>query len=219
MHYTIKITDDGTTTLYTPKFNQLYHSRFGARWEAERVYIELGFMAALHRFESVKILELGFGTGFNALLTQEKVTELQAEKYFQTEVHYTGIEAFPIGKEDAMKLNYDVLHFHELSWGEEHQINSHFSFQKEHVAILDFEPSEKYNLVYFDAFAPSSQPELWTVEVFEKVASFMEPDAILTTYCSKSFVQRNMRAAGFEVEKHQGPPRKREVLRAILKND
>jgi tRNA U34 5-methylaminomethyl-2-thiouridine-forming methyltransferase MnmC len=217
MHNTLKITEDGTSTLYSPRFDQFYHSRFGARWESDRVYIELGLISALHRFDEVKILEVGFGTGFNALLTHQKVKDICFSTDLDVKVSYTGIEAFPIASKEAEQLNFDVLYLHELPWGQFVNLDNNFKCKKVETEILAFQTKEKYNLVYFDAFAPSSQPEMWTVEVFEKIASVLVPEAILTTYCSKSFVQRNLRAAGFEVEKHQGPPRKREVLRAILK--
>lgn len=217
MHNTLKITEDGTSTLYSPRFDQLYHSRFGAKWESERVYLELGLLSALYRFDEVKILEVGFGTGFNALLTLNKIKELNSEAILNGKVSYTGIEAYPITNEEARQLNFDALSLQNLPWNEKIELDGIFEFTKVHSHILDFESPEKYNLIYFDAFPPSAQPEMWTVEVFEKLASMLEQGAILTTYCSKGFVQRNLKAAGFEVEKHQGPPRKREVLRAILK--
>ncbi|SOE22166.1 tRNA U34 5-methylaminomethyl-2-thiouridine-forming methyltransferase MnmC [Spirosomataceae bacterium TFI 002] len=217
MHNTLKFTEDGTSTLYSPRFDQYYHSRFGAKWEAERVYLELGLLSALHRFDNVRILEVGFGTGFNALLTHEKIKELSLVDGLETAVSYTGVEAYPITLSESKELNFDVSFLHKLPWDQSQKLDNNFNFKKVHTEILDFKSTEKYNLVYFDAFAPSSQPEMWTVEVFEKIASLLEPEGILTTYCSKSFVQRNLRAAGFDVEKHQGPPRKREVLRAILK--
>lgn len=217
MHNTVKITQDGTTTLYSPRFDQYYHSRFGARWESERVFIELGLLSALHRFEHVKILEVGFGTGFNALLSLEKINKLGAKGELSSLVSFTGVEAFPISLEDAKLLNFDALSLFNLAWDQDHKLSSNFIFKKILSDILAFETTEKFNLVYFDAFPPSSQQEMWTVAVFEKIASLLETDAVLTTYCSKGFVQRNLRAAGFEVEKHPGPPRKREVLRAVLK--
>lgn len=207
----IKLTDDGTTTVYSECFNQHYHSIFGARLEAERVFIELGLEYALKTFKEINVLEMGFGTGLNALLTSQVAEEVKRL------VNYTTLEAFPIGEDLVEDLSFDSRALHQAAWETWTKVNPCFRFIKHKVELERFKSESTYNLVYYDAFAPSSQPELWTEEVFEKVADLMEKDGVLVTYCSKSYVQRNLRAAGFTVEKHPGPPRKREVLRAILK--
>ncbi|WP_341226221.1 tRNA (5-methylaminomethyl-2-thiouridine)(34)-methyltransferase MnmD [uncultured Arcticibacterium sp.] len=207
----IKLTADGTTTIYSECFNQYYHSLFGARLEAEKVFIELGLDYALEKFAEVDILEMGFGTGFNALLTSQKAEEEKRQ------VDYTSLEAFPMEKELEKGLNFDVQHLHDMDWEVRIKVNDFFTLTKKKVTLEEYVSDKKFNLVYYDAFAPSSQPELWTEEIFQRVAGFMNSGGVLVTYCSKSYVQRNLRSAGFVVEKHQGPPRKREVLRAILK--
>jgi tRNA U34 5-methylaminomethyl-2-thiouridine-forming methyltransferase MnmC len=207
----IKLTQDGSTTLYSECFNQYYHSIFGAKTESEKVFIELGLYSAFERFLDISILEMGLGTGLNALLTLENCTK------FGRNVKYTAIEAHPLMSESLVDLSFDSSVFHNCEWESWHKISPEMKFKKHHVSLEAFNTSDKFNLVYYDAFAPSSQPELWEQPIFEKVASLMEPDGILVTYCSKSYVQRNLRGAGFTVEKHPGPPRKREVLRAILK--
>ncbi|MFT5886119.1 MAG: tRNA U34 5-methylaminomethyl-2-thiouridine-forming methyltransferase MnmC [Arcticibacterium sp.] len=207
----IKLTRDGTTTLYTERFKQYYHSIFGVRAESERVFIQLGLEYTLERFHQVGILEMGFGTGFNALLSAEKCLETKRK------ATYSGLEAYPISLESSKELNFDVREFHEVAWGVESKINDYFDFTKYQTSLEKFTTDMKFNLVYYDAFPPSSQPELWTQEIFEKVAAVMTSDGVLVTYCSKGYVQRNMKAAKFTVERHPGPPRKREVLRAILK--
>jgi tRNA U34 5-methylaminomethyl-2-thiouridine-forming methyltransferase MnmC len=205
----IKITADGSTTVYSKCFDQHYHSIFGAEKESEVVFIDLGLRLAFERFEEVNLLEMGFGTGLNALLTKN-FAESQSKK-----VNYTGLEAFPITEEMINQLNFDASHLHILPWGEKVEVNDIFSFIKYNTTLQDFQSDQKFNLVYYDAFAPESQPELWTLEIFEKLYSLMEEGGVLTTYCSKGYVQRNLKAAGFMVEKHPGPPRKREILRAI----
>ena len=204
----IKLTADGSTTVYSKCFDQHYHSIFGAEKESEVVFINLGLRFALEQFEEIHLLEMGFGTGLNALMTKN-FSERQTKK-----INYTGLEAFPISDEMVKELNFDASQLHALPWGETVEVNKTFSFSKYNTKLQDFQTDQKFNLVFYDAFAPESQPELWTQEVFEKVNSLMRPGGILTTYCSKGYVQRNLKAAGFTVEKHPGPPRKREILRA-----
>jgi len=207
----IKLTNDGSTTVYSDCFNQYYHSIFGAKTESDVVFIELGLKYAFEVFKDINMLEMGFGTGLNALISSEVCLNSKRK------VHYTGLEPFPLNLDLVGELSFDTTLFHQADWGKWIEINSYFNFIKLEIDLENFETSNRYNLIYYDAFAPSSQPELWTQETFEKVASLTAKDGILTTYCSKSYVQRNLRAAGFEVERHPGPPRKREVLRAILK--
>ena len=215
-----KKTADGSDTLYNHNFGQYYHSIFGARQETQRVFVELGLQYAFDLFEQVNLLEVGFGTGFNAWATALEATEKQRQ------VSYTGLEPYPVKMEainmlknfsenDVLdKFNYEDLH--SLSWDQCHIVNDFFSFEKRKTTLQDHAADKRYNLIYYDAFAPVSQPELWTVEVFKKITELLVDGGILTTYCAKGFVQRNLKAAGFKVEKHPGPPRKREVIRAIL---
>ncbi|MGR3811553.1 tRNA (5-methylaminomethyl-2-thiouridine)(34)-methyltransferase MnmD [Jiulongibacter sp. NS-SX5] len=205
----IKLTADGSTTVYSQCFDQHYHSIFGAEKESEVVFLDLGLSYALSIFEELNILEMGFGTGLNALLT------FQESKNTSKIISYTGLEAFPLSSEMVEELNFDASQLHDLPWSEKTALSSNFVFQKVESKLQDFITDQKFNLVYYDAFAPESQPELWTQEIFEKLGSLLETGAVLTTYCSKGYVQRNLKAAGFKVEKHPGPPRKREILRAI----
>ncbi|UBM57763.1 tRNA (5-methylaminomethyl-2-thiouridine)(34)-methyltransferase MnmD [Marinilongibacter aquaticus] len=206
----IKITADGSSTLYSSKFDQHYHSIFGARQESDLVFIDLGLKYAVEHFEKVELLEMGFGTGLNAMLTANFAFECKKE------IGYTGLEAYPIALEEAKELNFEVYELHKKSWAEKHAINPFFSFTKFNTKLQDFTTRHKFNLVYYDAFAPESQPELWTPEIFASLAGMMVEGGVLTTYCSKGYVQRNLKAAGFSIEKHPGPARKREVIRAIL---
>ncbi|MBC7892894.1 MAG: tRNA (5-methylaminomethyl-2-thiouridine)(34)-methyltransferase MnmD [Sphingobacteriaceae bacterium] len=222
------LTADGSHTWYSERFGQSYHSRHGALAESRRVFLELGFEAKLPG--KLAVLEMGFGTGLNALLTW-----LEAEKK-QIPVYYTTLEAYPIAPEEAAALNYDTVlgtdwlaTLHGSVWGEDVVLSEFFTVRKEHTTLEEWlrsvgtahlrfksyamEPT--FDLIYFDAFGPRTQPELWTPEVFTALARMMPPDGVLTTYSSKGSVRRALQQAGFRVEKHRGPPGKLEVVRAI----
>lgn len=207
----IRKTSDGSATFFSEKYGQTYHSVHGAKTESERVFMELGYDYASSLFSSLDILEVGFGTGLNAWLTLKRALESG------TGVRYTGIEAYPLQPDEYQLLPPEFLPLHELSWEEQHIISPGCVVVKNKVRLEDFDGASRFNLVYFDAFSPDVQPELWSADIFRKVGNMMYPGGVITTYCSKSLVQRNLRSAGFEVEKHPGPPHKREVIRAIKK--
>lgn len=217
-------TADGSMTLYSPRFNQWYHSLLGALEESQRVYLELGFEYLAQRRAAehpgaIRLLEVGFGTGLNALLTERAAANRGVP------VHYTALEPYPIGNEWPEQLGFDELvdspiwpRMHELPSEVEHELSSNFTLLKRQITLQDFlnePPGKPFDLVYYDAFAPSSQPELWTAELFTQLAQRLVPGGVLTTYCAKGIVNRALRAAGFHLEKHPGPGRKREVVRAI----
>lgn len=184
------------------------------------VFIQAGLDPLLAEHQNLSMLEVGWGTGLNALLTYFEAP--------QTSIRYTGIEAEPIDYELIGKLNYpefvtaadereaeDVLQrLHQAPWDTWTPISDRFAMYKAHVLLQDFQASDAYDLIYFDAFAPNAQPELWTREIFEQLFAVCKPGAILTTYSAKGDVRRALIAAGFEVEKLPGPPGKREMLRA-----
>lgn len=213
----IVITADGSHSVYNEQAGQHYHSIFGAWQESQRVFIELGLLEAFNRFENnLSVFEMGFGTGLNALLTAREAEQQQRS------VLYTAIEAYPLPLAEAHQLNFDELlgtqylkALHNAPWEQPTVIHPFFSLVKHDGFLQDFQTKERFHLVYFDAFAPEAQPELWTADVFIKIATMLEVGGILTTYCSKGYVQRNLKAAGFKIEKHAGPARKREVIRAI----
>ena len=207
----IRQTPDGSATFFSEKFGQTYHSVHGARTESERVFIALGYDYARPRFSLLNILEVGFGTGLNAWLTMEKAAASD------TAVYYTGLEAYPLAAEEYRLLPAELHSLHALSWGVSHTISPGCVVVKIKTLLEDFQSETPFNLVYFDAFSPEVQPELWSADIFGKVGNMMCPGGVITTYCSKSVVRKNLEAAGFQVEKHPGPPRKREVIRAIKK--
>ncbi|GAB3729492.1 tRNA (5-methylaminomethyl-2-thiouridine)(34)-methyltransferase MnmC2 [Spirosoma lituiforme] len=214
----LMMTADGSHTAVNEAFDKPYHSIHGAYQESQRVYIDVGLLPAFEKFPDtdLHIFEMGFGTGLNALLTAQ---EAQARQHG---VVYTAIEAYPMPIDQARQLNYDEFFgtaylsaLHESAWNEPITLNTYFTLTKNEGKLQDLQTAERFHLIYFDAFAPSAQPELWEPEIFSQLAALLLPGGMLTTYCSKSYVQRNMRAAGLIVEKHDGPLHKRDILRAI----
>ena len=212
----IKISEDGSSTLYRPDLDEHYHSIHGAIQESMHIFIDAGLKQCSER--QINILEIGFGTGLNTLLTI-----LETENIL---VNYHSIEKFPVGNETINQINYPEIlgnkskiwfdEIHEVSWNNEHKITPIFNLQKMKNDLIDSVlPDNFYNLVYFDAFAPEKQPELWSIEIFDKIYNSMKDKGILTTYCAKGSVRRAMQACGFKVERIQGPPGKREMIRAV----
>lgn len=206
----ITTSSDGSTTIWVPGLDEHYHSIHGARTESLHVFIEAGLKAATVR--PVRILEIGLGTALNAQLTFETASDLGIE------VHYTALEKFPITNQEAIALGeagmQEALPFLMATPGVAIRLgNSSFTLLVEDLRNYNAE-NEAFDLIYFDAFAPSAQPELWSDAVFEKMHRVLAPGGILTTYCAKGVVKRSMKAAGFEVEALPGPPRKREMTRA-----
>ena len=171
------------------------------------------------RSENVTILEIGFGTGLNAITTLERNEELQKN------IHYTGVEAYPVATSDFSQLNYEKLDLkesilpyldkiHDAKWEVFLEITPNFQLKKANQKFQDINETETFDLIYFDAFAPTVQPELWTVDIFKKMLTALKQNGILVTYCAKGQVKRNMKAAGFTLERLAGPPGKREMTRA-----
>lgn len=214
----LMLTADGSHTAVNQTLDKTYHLVHGAYQESQRVYIELGLWPAFTQFPNgeLQVFEMGFGTGLNALLTA-----MEADKH-QRRVNYTAIDAYPMALNDTQQLNFDHLlqtdyltQLHESLWNEPVVISPYFTLTKIESRLQDWQTDERFHLIYYDAFAPTAQPELWEPELFSQMAQLLLPDGILTTYCSKSYVQRNLRSASFRVEKHPGPPHKRDILRAV----
>lgn len=218
MKIELRQTADGSPTLYSEYFDQHYHSVFGAKQESDKVFIELGLLPLFEKKDSIRIFEMGFGTGLNAWLTAKIALKNQKQ------IDYTGIEAYPIGIEMAAEIDKTLgtsssptrlIDLHTSPWQQAVAINDYFTLTKLNGRLEDYLPNSLFDLIYFDAFAPETQPELWTIDIFKQLNALLTTDGVLTTYCSKVAVQRNMKEAGFGVEKHPGPPHKREVIRAI----
>lgn len=212
------VTADGSTTIQLEEWNEQYHSKHGAIQEAYHVFLKNGLYAM--EFSKISILEMGFGTGLNALITY-----LEAERK-SLSIDYVGVEAFPVTQQELSQLNYvDALDapklklvfdsFHTLPWEEKQPISPFFKLLKQQKDFLQVEEVDRFNLIYFDAFGPRVQPELWTMEIFRKMHAALKSGGVLVTYSAKGSVRRNLQDVGFTVERLPGPPGKREMLRAL----
>jgi tRNA U34 5-methylaminomethyl-2-thiouridine-forming methyltransferase MnmC len=209
-------TGDGSHSIYVKELDEHYHSIYGAITESMLVYIDAGFRAATKT--KIKILEMGFGTGLNAYLT------LLEANSTGTIINYTGIEKYPLPKEMTRSLNYpeflsagnreDFHKIHDSPWNETITIRNDFCLTKIEGDIRTIPIMEQVDIVFYDAFAPDKQPELWTKEIFRKMYGALSPGGILTTYTVKGEVRSALALSGFRIEKLPGPPGKREVLRA-----
>ncbi|MEO9894615.1 tRNA (5-methylaminomethyl-2-thiouridine)(34)-methyltransferase MnmD [Aurantibacter sp.] len=210
-------TSDGSKTIQIEDLNEQYHSIHGAVQEAKHVFIKNGL--ALFKNREISILEIGFGTGLNALIT------LMCCKDFNLKINYTGVEAYPVMKNELDQLNYidclqandfvlEYIKMHESAWEANVFITDEFVLKKRQEDFLKIEDVQAFDLIYFDAFGARVQPELWTKVIFEKMFTAMKNEAVLVTYSAKGSVRRAMQAVGFEVERLPGPPGKREMLRA-----
>lgn len=212
------ITSDGSHTFYMPEINEYYHSHHGAIQEALHVFIKNG----LHQFvdhKEITIFEVGFGTGFNTLLTC-----LESEKS-KLKINYIGLEAFPLEVDEYADLNFATsiedknasVYFekiHSANWEEKTTISDNFSILKlkntlENVVLAE----NSLDLIYFDAFGPRVQPEMWTIELFQKLYDALKTGGVFVTYCAKGQVKRDLKSVGFALETLAGPPGKREMIR------
>ncbi len=208
-------TNDGSTTIFIPEWNETYHSKFGAIQEAYHVFIKNG----LDVFSSnCSILEIGFGTGLNCF-----ITFLEAQKR-NIGIDYIGVEAYPILLDKALQMNYvtqlNAQNFesvfrdmHTINWEIKSQISSNFWLTKRQQFFQDITDENCYDLIYFDAFGFMVQPELWNETIFIKMHTSLKPNGVLVTYACRTSIKNAMLTAGFKVEKLPGAPGKREMLR------
>ena len=218
----VRTTADGSPTLYVPALDEHYHSRHGARQESRHVFIGAGLRpllaAGLGQARPLRILEVGLGTGLNALLTLEAAAAGVA-------VAYTGYETLPLPPAtvaalaaqwaDNPRLSQGFARLHRAPWGESTALAPGFELTKMQAQIQTADlPAGYYDLLYFDAFAPEKQPELWTETIFVHLYAAAAPGAVLVSYCAQGQFRRNLRAAGWRTEKLPGPPGKREMTRA-----
>ncbi|MCB0687592.1 MAG: tRNA (5-methylaminomethyl-2-thiouridine)(34)-methyltransferase MnmD [Saprospiraceae bacterium] len=209
-------TGDGSNSLYCAKFQDTYHSQHGAIQESKHVFIQAGLQALSQRQFKIDILEIGFGTGLNLVMTLEF---LKTQPHIQA--YYESWEAYPPPKDIIRQLNYsiatsqeDFQRLHELAWNTEHKILSNLTFQKQLASFEDIDMVESFDLIFFDAFAPTKQPDLWKEPFLSKIARATRSGGILVTYCSQGAFRRTLEDIGFSVEKLAGPPGKREMVRA-----
>lgn len=212
-------TQDGSHSLLHEQLNETYHSIHGAVQESNYVFIEKGleFVKSSGKPE-IKILEIGFGTGLNALLT------IQHALTYNQIIRYTTLEAFPVEEEVWSQLNYaDAAELkawfeklHRATWNEWAELSPTFHLRKLRTTLQGVILEEnQYDLIYFDAFAPNKQPDMWELPMLEKVATSMKADGVLVTYCAKGQLKRDLQSLNLKVESLPGPPGKREMVRAI----
>lgn len=212
-------TGDGSHSLYLEDLDENYHSVHGAIQESSHVFIEAG-LNYFSKAQNINILEIGFGTGLNTFLT------LLANSNCSRDVNYHSIEKNPLDVEIIQKLNYSSLlcsdgknelfeNLHSARWDEVVSFENKFFLKKITGEVQSHQFNSKFDLVYFDAFGPRVQPEMWTTEIFEKIYKAMNTNGILVTYCAKGEVKRTLKNVGFTIESLKGPHGKREMTRAI----
>jgi tRNA U34 5-methylaminomethyl-2-thiouridine-forming methyltransferase MnmC len=226
--FSIETTADGSFTIYVPDLDEHYHSMNGAVQESRHVYIEAGLNRYIYNYypkyknqqAEIQLLEFGFGTGLNAFLTA-----LEAEKQ-NIKIKYVALEKFPLSQKITSRLNYPVAAnqslFHDIQhseWENPVLITPYFTLHKLALDFFEYDFPSRYDVVYYDAFAPDKQPEVWSQELFDRLFPAMNQGGVLTTYCAKGSVRRMMQQAGFSVERIPGASGKREMLRAcVLRN-
>ena len=211
-------TDDGSSSLLNVALGETYHSRHGALRESMHVFIESGLHQLPKDKEVISILEIGFGTGLNAWLTW------LANGAIAKQLSYTTLETNPLDLSIISSLNYahqssdtnrtKFLHLHEAEWDNLVRLDAGFNLHKIQRSLQEFVAERTFDLIYFDAFGPPVQPEMWTTELFQKLFDVANPGAVFVTYCAKGQVRRDLQTAGWKVERLPGPPGKREMLRA-----
>lgn len=216
------ITEDGSHTIYIPELDETYHSTHGAITESNHVFIENGLHYLCERTESknIKLFELGFGTGLNTLLSA-----IYAEEH-HIHLQYESIEAFPLNSLETQQLNYPELInnpiskevftvIHESAWNQWIDVSTNFQLKKVKNTITKYTAQESFDVCFFDAFAPSKQPEMWEAPILQKVSDLLVPNGIFVTYCARGQLKRDLKSIGFEVDSLPGPPGKFEMVRAI----
>ena len=210
-------TEDGSTTIRIPDWDECYHSKHGAVQEAYHVFIKNGL--SLFQGKPLSILEIGFGTGLNAFITA-------MESAHHGSIDYVGVEAYPVSAEEIKAMNYaqaigsgqfqylfDAIH--ASNWEKPVAISGHFTLTKRQQFFHEISDASSFDLIYFDAFGYRVQPELWTEDIFGRMFRALKDEGVLVTYAARGVVKRNLQAVGFRVEKCPGPPGKREMMRAF----
>ena len=215
MRKEIVLTEDGSHTLRVVEIDECYHSTHGAIQESTHIFIDAG-LKEFTPVDEIRVLEIGFGTGLNAFLTL-----LDAEKN-KKNIHYTTIELYPLPADEVLLLNYPETlsedrglfeEIHRSPWGGDTEITSFFTLHKIKADFVGYKLQGLYDVIYFDAFSPEKQPEMWMEDGFCKIYEHSGDRAVITTYCAKGVVRRAMQSAGFVMERLPGPPGKREILR------
>ena len=215
-------TNDGSMSFRVEKLNEAYHSKHGAITESKFVYIQKGFSywRQINKKSDCKIFEMGYGTGLNAYLSY-----LESQKHL-SKIYYTSLELFPLSVKEIECLNYDEFfrsknkvltfeNFSKIEWGLEKDISKHFNLLKKELDFEKLENIEKYDIIFYDAFGYHAQPELWTQKYMQKCYEMLFSGGVWVSYCAKGSVRRALEKSGFKVERLDGPPGKREMLRGL----
>lgn len=210
--FKVQQTEDGSLTLYDKLFNETFHSIYGARNESEYVFIEKGLKYFSDKTK-LNILEVGFGSGLNAYLSY-------LNKAHNQTIYYEALELYPIETEQIQTIAQTLenqlfyLQMMHASWNNEQLIDHNFSICKRNEDVLKANFIKTFDLIYFDAFSPKTQPEIWTINIFQKLFKCLNMGGTLVTYASSGIVKQNLRNVGFRVERLQGPPHKHHMIRA-----
>lgn len=213
-------TNDGSSTVLSNVSGDLYHSIHGAETESTYVYIEQGLKYSGEYFNELNILEVGLGTGLNLVLCYENYLKMNVSRVF-----YTALEPFPLQIDLIERLKFGCLEnerskaffrrIHESKWNEVNEVNSTFSFIKFKTKFEYFEFQRQFQLVFYDAFGPEYQSEMWTNDIARELSEMTSSGGILVTYCAQGKFRRSLESCGFKVERLKGPPGKRQMIRAI----
>ena len=215
MSQILKTTSDNSHTVYSEKYSAFYHSTFGALQESQHIFIDYGLKNIQKK--NIKIFELGFGTGLNAILS------LKYAVGNKINISYTSVELHPVELGLIKNLNYPKLigineksfiEMHRTPWGKCIEINDFFSLHKIQQDFIEYEFKDNFDIIFFDAFAPEVQEHLWTKEIFMKIYESLNSNGILMTYSAKGIVKQALRDAGFEVKRLKGPIGKRHIVKA-----
>lgn len=211
-------TSDNSDTIFDEELQEIFHSKHGALNESNHVFIKNGLNYLSNKYNKFSIFEVGFGTGLNTILT---LIESESQN---KHIKYYSIEAYPLDKDICEKLNYNEFlskkyqeifyNLHNIEWNKEFNINDNFTLKKINQYLENYNPEIKFDLIYFDAFSPEKQPQLWTYEIFNRLYENLNNNGVLVTYSAKGEVKRNLQKCGFIIEKLEGPIGKREMIRA-----
>ena len=213
------LTNDGSHTLISEKWGAGFHSKYGALQECKHVFLNAGLLPLLH-YDALTVFEMGYGSGLNAYLTCIEAAQKKVP------IRYVSLEGYPLTQAEISHLNYPELlvssgqedwweNLQNAAWHEKTNVHEYFTIEKIAALLEDYAPPQAaFHLVYYDAFGPFSQPEMWSDTMLSKMYNCLLPGGKLVTYCAKSMVRRTLQGLGFSVEKLKGPPGKREMLRA-----
>lgn len=218
---TLLSTSDGSNTLVSTQYGVSYHSRHGAVTESAHVFIGAGLLWKAQETEQIAVLEVGFGTGLNAFMTW-----LEAERQGLS-VEYTGLETVPVSQAVLSAMRYpealgvpgraaDFERLYQIPWGQAQRFSAHFQAEKCLLPVQEVSFERRFDVIYFDAFAPQIQPEMWEEELFRRLAKTLKAGGCLVTYCAQGEFRRRLKRSGFLVEKLPGPPGKREMTRGRI---